>query len=150
MRLDKFLWCVRLYKTRPLAADACHDHVLVDQMPAKPAKTLTIGNVVSVKHNPIWRQFKILEFPPSRVGAKLVAKYIQEITPAEELAKLEEIQLAQVKRERGAGRPTKKDRRDLERFYESFSGADLASDSDADADADSDADSDADADADSN
>lgn len=119
MRLDKFLWCVRLYKTRILAADACkRGQVTVNDLSAKPAKEVSQGQRIGVRCTPIWRQYQILGFPASRVGAKLVANYILEVTPPEETAKLKDIQMSKIQREPGMGRPTKKDRRTWERFQD--------------------------------
>ncbi len=121
MRIDKFLWCVRLSKTRTLAAETCKNgHIKVNDLVAKPSRDLNIGETIHVKQNPIWRSYKILGFPPSRVGAKLVATYITETTSPEELAKLQEIEMAKIIHEPGSGRPTKKDRRDLEKFKQSW------------------------------
>jgi ribosome-associated heat shock protein Hsp15 len=116
VRLDKYLWCVRIFKTRGQAALACKTgKVLLNNNAAKPAVEARIGEEFSIKENPIWRKYKIKDFINSRVGAKLVANYIEEITAKEELEKFEMMKLAaSFDRERGTGRPTKKDRRELD------------------------------------
>ena len=118
-RIDKFLWSVRLYKTRNKAAEACKDKKLtIDGSHVKPSRTVSIGNEFKVKNPPAYRSYKVLQVLSTRVGAKLVADYIEEITPPEIIAELE---LAQenirLQRDRGTGRPTKKDRRDLNDFF---------------------------------
>jgi ribosome-associated heat shock protein Hsp15 len=119
MRLDKFLWCVRLSKTRSIAAKSCQaKHVLVNGLESKPSRIVHERDIISIKSIPIWKTFKVRDFPRSRVGAKLVETYIFETTSKEELAKLEEFQLNQrYNKSLGLkGRPTKKDRRDLSDF----------------------------------
>ena len=119
MRLDKFTWTMRLFKTRSIAAAACNkDKVKLNEHFSKPGKTVSIGDTVSIKENPIWRTFKVHSIPKSRVGAKLVQDNIQEITSAEDKAILEEQKLfnQQQKNFGWEGRPTKKDRRDIEKM----------------------------------
>tara|TARA_B100000795_G_scaffold75023_2_gene53259 strand:+ start:2454 stop:2864 length:411 start_codon:yes stop_codon:yes gene_type:complete len=119
MRLDKFTWAMRLYKTRSIAATACNkDKVKLNNNLSKPGKTVSIGNTIAIKDNPIWRSFKIHAIPKSRVGAKLVADYIIETTTEAELSLLEEQNLInqQQKNFGWGGRPTKKDRRDIDRL----------------------------------
>jgi ribosome-associated heat shock protein Hsp15 len=116
VRVDKYLWCVRIFKTRSQAAMACKTgKVLLNNNPVKPALEIKIGDELSVKENPIWRKYKITESINSRVGAKLVNNYINEVTSKEELEKFETMKLAaSFDRDRGTGRPTKKDRRELD------------------------------------
>lgn len=118
MRLDKFLWCVRLCKTRSLAADECkRGHVQVNGCEGKAAAEVKPGDRVAVRQAPIWRVFEVKALPAARVGAKLVPELVQDITPWEDLEKQEIARKVRVaSREPGTGRPTKKDRRDLERF----------------------------------
>lgn len=120
MRIDKFLWAVRLYKTRSVASNAIKtEQALLNGVFVKPAQAVKKGDVVKVKRNPIWREYKVLELLKNRVGAKLVENYIVECTPKSELEKLEMMKLMPgYDRQRGAGRPTKKERRDLEGFDE--------------------------------
>ncbi|NBC24993.1 MAG: RNA-binding S4 domain-containing protein, partial [Bacteroidetes bacterium] len=90
VRIDKFIWAVRLYKTRSIAAKAVKDdQVFLNEEHIKPAQTVEPGDVVKVKRNPIWRSYRIKELLKNRVGAKLVDQYISECTPPEELEKLE-------------------------------------------------------------
>lgn len=118
MRLDKFLWCIRLCKTRSLATDECRrGHVRLNGQEAKASAEVKPGDQVAVRQAPIWRVFEVKEIPPSRVGAKLVPGLIQDVTSWEDLEKQEIARKVRTaSREPGAGRPTKKDRRDMERF----------------------------------
>ncbi len=120
IRIDKFLWAVRLYKTRSVSANAIKDdQVFLNENLVKPAQTVKVGDVVRVKRNPIWRSYQIKELLKNRVGAKLVENYIVEVTPQEEIEKLEMIKLMPgYDRKKGLGRPTKKERRDLNQFDE--------------------------------
>lgn len=118
MRLDKFLWCVRLAKTRSLASEACkRGHVRLNGQEAKASADVKPGDQVAVRQAPIWRVFEVMEIPASRVGAKLVPGLITDVTPWEDLEKQEIARKVRTaSREPGAGRPTKKERRDMERF----------------------------------
>ncbi len=120
VRIDKFLWAVRLFKTRSQAAEACSKgHVLLNDQPAKPSKDVKIGDTIAVKNKVIFRKYKVLQLLDKRVGAKLVENYIQEITSQDDLMKLklyQEYQRTAVPRRTEKGRPTKKQRRQLDRF----------------------------------
>lgn len=118
MRIDKFLWCVRLCKTRSIAADECkRGHVQVNDREAKAGVEVKESDRFAVRQAPIWRRFEVVQLPASRVGAKLVPALIKDITPWEDLEKQEMARKVQAaSREPGAGRPTKRERRDLERF----------------------------------
>jgi ribosome-associated heat shock protein Hsp15 len=118
MRIDKFVWTVRLYKTRSIAAEAVKaGEVLLDEKQIKPAQAIKAGEILRIKRNPIWRSFKILGIPKNRIGAKLLSEFLEECTSPAELEKLEMMRLMPgFDREKGAGRPTKKDRRDLDSF----------------------------------
>lgn len=121
MRSDKWLWAVRLFKTRTQAADACSGgKVKLGGDNIKPAKELKIGDVVEMKKGPIHRSYKVLDFPKSRLGPKEVGLYCEDITPETEVLKLESLKLVmgQGRRERGTGRPTKKDRREMDGFID--------------------------------
>lgn len=120
IRIDKYLWAVRLYKTRSVSATAIKtEQVLLNDQLIKAAQTVKIGDVIKVKRNPIWRSYRVKDLLKRRVGAKLVPEYITECTPAGEIEKLEMMKLMPgFDRQRGAGRPTKKERRDLEGFDE--------------------------------
>jgi ribosome-associated heat shock protein Hsp15 len=118
VRIDKFIWAVRLFKTRSISAKAVKsDQVLLNEEKIKPAQTLKVGDVIKIKRLPIWRSYKVKELLERRVGAKLVDQYIDDVTPDEELEKLEMMKLMPgYDRERGKGRPTKKERRNLDDF----------------------------------
>ncbi len=120
VRIDKFLWCVRLYKTRSDATDAVKNNkVLLNGNTIKPSKEVVVGNVISIKKPPVTYSFRIKDLIANRQGAKLVNLYIDNVTPEEELKKLELAALESFAvRDRGAGRPTKRDRRDIETFLE--------------------------------
>jgi len=120
MRIDKYLWCIRYYKTRNKATDACKKgHVSLNEAKVKPAKEVFVGDLLVVRKNQINYQLKVLDFPKNRVGAKLVDIYRKDTTPKEAFDHIE--MLSQAKsyyRNKGAGRPSKKDRRDIEEFNE--------------------------------
>ena len=117
-RVDKFIWAVRLFKTRSLAANQCKTNkILVNNEPVKPAKEVKIGDTVSIKKNGAIFSYKVLDLLEKRVGAKLVANYIIDTTPPEEIEKYKLFQASQqTYRQNGLGKPTTKDRRSLERF----------------------------------
>ena len=119
-RLDKFVWAVRLFKTRTLASDQCKkNHVLINDEASKPSKNVKPNDVITIKKSGVHFRYKVLSELEKRVGAKLVADYIKEVTTIEELEKYKTIQMAQkVYRQNGLGRPTKKDRRDINDFWE--------------------------------
>ena len=117
MRLDKFLWCVRLCKTRSVAVDECkRGHVQLNDHEAKASAEVKPGDRIAIRQAPIWRRFEVKQIPASRVGAKLVPELIKDITPWEDLEKQVIARKVRVaSREPGAGRPTKRERRDLDR-----------------------------------
>lgn len=121
MRVDKFLWCVRYFKTRSIATDACKQgKVRVKDAVVKPSREVYPTDKVTVRKNQINYEIEILDLPPSRVGAKLVNIYINDVTPKEEFEKLELLKYSQdYYRKKGTGRPTKKDRRELDDWFES-------------------------------
>lgn len=118
VRIDKFLWAMRIYKTRSIAADACKNgRITMNGVQLKPSRTFHVGDTFSVRKGPITYTYRILQLCQNRLGAKLVPEYIRDITPKEQLELLELARLAgQSGRDRGTGRPTKKDRRDIEVF----------------------------------
>jgi ribosome-associated heat shock protein Hsp15 len=119
-RLDRWLWAVRLFKTRALAADACRaGSVEIAGQPAKPAREVHAGETVAVRQGLITRTLRVVGVPRSRVGAKLLPDYCTDLTPPAEYEKLREHRTQQfLARERGSGRPTKRDRRALDRLFE--------------------------------
>ena len=118
MRVDKFLWSVRYYKTRALATDAIKkNRVKVNGNIVKASKEIIPGDQIEVKKDQINLSFKVINVPKSRIGAKLLSLHIVDTTPKEEYEVLELRKLSQdYYRERGEGRPTKKDRRDLDDY----------------------------------
>jgi len=120
MRIDKYLWCIRVFKTRSLATTACKKgQVKIDGTNLKPSKDIFGGELIVVRKNQINYQIKVLDLPTSRVGAKLVDIYRKDSTPKEEFEKNELLKYSKdYYRKKGAGRPTKKDRRDIEDFTE--------------------------------
>ena len=122
VRLDKYLWAVRVFKTRSDAADAIRNNrVLVNNAYAKPSREVQLGDIISVKKMPATYSYKVLELVSSRQGAKNVPQYCLNITPQEELDKLNvPHETIFVFRERGMGRPTKKDRRNIDALMDGF------------------------------
>jgi ribosome-associated heat shock protein Hsp15 len=115
VRIDKYLWAVRVFKTRSLATEACKKgKVLVDEIAVKASRTVKSGDVIRVKKMPVIYSYRVKETIEKRVGAKIVHNHVEDITPAEELAKLEMQDDFYIKRDRGTGRPTKKERRLLD------------------------------------
>ena len=119
-RLDKWLWAARIFKTRTIAADACKNgRVTVDGQTLKPARTVKVGEVVSVKKPPITYSFKILNAIETRVGAKLISEVYENVTDPKQYELLEMSRISGfIDRARGTGRPTTKDRRALDAFVD--------------------------------
>lgn len=117
-RIDKWLWSVRIYKTRSIAATACkNSRVRIGETIAKPSTPVKSGDIVHVRKPPVTYSFRVLGLPPSRVGAKLVAQFLENITPQSEYDLLELQKMSGLERRaKGLGRPTKKERRDLDDF----------------------------------
>jgi len=118
MRIDKYLWCIRMFKTRSLATTACKKgHVKINESNCKPAKEVFGNELITVRKNQINYQIKVLDLPKSRVGAKIVDLYRKDCTPKEEFEKTELLKFAKdYYRKKGTGRPTKKDRRDIDDY----------------------------------
>lgn len=116
LRIDKWLWAVRLYKTRSDAAEACRtNHVLVNDGYTKPSREVKVGDVVSVKKAPVVYSFRVVELVSNRQPSKNVALYAENITSQSELDKLNiPKETVFIMRERGTGRPTKRDRREID------------------------------------
>jgi ribosome-associated heat shock protein Hsp15 len=120
VRIDKWLWAVRVFKTRSQATEACKKgRVEIGNLPVKPSRDVHPGEVVKVRKPPITRSLKVLVLAEKRMSAKLTADYVEDVTPPEEF----EIQDMQKQmnwnsRDRGAGRPTKKERRKLDDFFD--------------------------------
>ncbi|MBQ1222291.1 MAG: RNA-binding S4 domain-containing protein [Alistipes sp.] len=122
IRLDKYLWAVRIFKTRSDAADAIRNNrVLVNEAYAKPSREVKVGDQISVRRQAVTYKYKVLDLVSSRQGAKNVPQYCLDITPQSELDKLNAPrETIFVYRDRGTGRPTKKERRELDSLMEGF------------------------------
>jgi ribosome-associated heat shock protein Hsp15 len=120
VRIDKWLWAVRLFKTRSLATEECKKgRITIDGVSVKPSRVPKPGDIIKIRKNPVTYSYKVIAITGKRVGAKLVAEFALDITPPEELKILElRQQVSPFERDRGAGRPTKKDRRDLDRLQD--------------------------------
>ncbi len=118
IRIDKWLWAVRIFKTRSMATNACKNNkVSINETSVKPSHTVKIGDVIEVKHPPITRTFKVIGLLEKRVSAKIAKDFVEEITPAEEFEKLKAIRNNPLAlREKGTGRPTKRERRKIDRL----------------------------------
>lgn len=120
VRIDKWLWAVRLFKTRTLAVEACKKgRVSIGGTQVKPSRNIKVGEVIEIKRPPIVYSFKVLALSEKRMGAKLVPDFMKNVTTPDQLEILELSQIAgNGMRDRGAGRPTKKERRDIDNFTE--------------------------------
>jgi ribosome-associated heat shock protein Hsp15 len=120
MRIDKYLWCTRYFKTRNQATEACRKgHVRIGDQAVKPSREVLPTDEIQVRRNQITYRLKVLDIPSQRVGAKLVDIYRVDSTPAESLEHLKLISSTkEYYRKKGTGRPTKKDRRDLDDYRE--------------------------------
>ena len=118
LRIDKWLWAVRLYKTRSMASDACKkNQVTINGVNVKPSRILKEGEEVIVNKPPIKRTYKVLGLLGKRLSATLVKEFIEDITPPEEIEQLEMMKYVKgIYRDKGEGRPTKKERRDIDKF----------------------------------
>lgn len=118
MRIDKYLWCVRYFKTRNMVTELCKkNHVTVNGQVTKPSREVFPGDDITFRKDQITYKIKVLAIPENRVGAKLVTIYRKDETPPESFAHLELLKLSKEHyRKTGEGRPTKKDRRDLENY----------------------------------
>ena len=116
VRLDKYLWAIRAFKTRSEATDACSGgKIRVNGASGKPSKAVKIGDLLEVRKGPVTLSYKITALLENRVGAQLVADYATDLTPESERAKMHApAETIVLRRDRGAGRPTKKDRRELD------------------------------------
>ena len=117
-RLDKWLWAARIFKTRTIAADACKNgRIAVNGVNVKPSRMVKVGDTVSVRKPPVTYQFKILKTIEQRVGAKLLPEIYENVTAPDQYELLEMIRIGRFAgRARGTGRPTKKDRRQMDAF----------------------------------
>lgn len=123
VRIDKYLWSIRVFKTRSEATDACKGgKVRVNGDDIKPSRDVKVGDVIVVRKGAVTYTYKVLELIDKRQGPKLVSQYAENLTPEEELAKLKApVETFFLKRDRGAGRPTKKDRRQMDALWDELS-----------------------------
>lgn len=122
VRIDKFLWSVRIFKTRSIASEECRKgRVIINDVQVKPSRLISKDEIITVKKLPVVYTYRVIEPIENRVGAKLVQSHIEDLTPEEEKMKLE-ISHASLNgyRLKGAGRPTKKERRNLDRLINDF------------------------------
>lgn len=122
VRIDKYLWAIRVFKTRSEATDACNGgKVKIEGVNAKPSKNVKPGDVISVRKGVVNYEFRVLQPLEKRVGAKLVPDYAENLTPQEEIDKMRApVETFFVARDRGTGRPTKKDRREIEQLWDAI------------------------------
>ncbi len=120
VRIDKWLWAVRLFKTRSQATEACKKgRVEIGNLSVKPSREIRPGEIIKIRRQPIDRSYKVLALAEKRMSAKLTAGFIEDVTPPEELEILEmQSQMNWLSREKGTGRPTKKERRKLDDFFD--------------------------------
>lgn len=121
-RIDKYLWAVRVFKTRSEATDACNGNkVQINGVNAKASKAVKIGDSIKVRKGTVLYEFKVIQLSGTRMGASLVPEFAQNLTSESELAKLHApVETFFVRRERGSGRPTKKERRELDALWDEF------------------------------
>lgn len=119
-RIDKYVWAIRLFKTRSEATEACNGNkVQINGAPVKPSKAVKVGDTISVRKGAALFTYKVIQLSENRMGAQLVPQYAENLTPQSELDKLHAPrETFFVKRDRGAGRPTKKDRREMDALWD--------------------------------
>ena len=130
MRIDKFLWSVRFYKTRNIAAEEIKkNRVSIGENVVKSSKEVKMGDVIKIKKNQIEYKIKVIDLPTSRIGAKLVALYVIDMTEKDQYDILKMRKSAQdYYRQKGLGRPTKKDRREMDDFSAGSSASEMDND----------------------
>lgn len=122
VRIDKWLWAVRIYKTRSLAAEACKKgRVFMANVAVKPSRNVKVGDIIQIRRNPVLYSFEVLALSENRMGAKLVPEFMKNVTTPDQLELMELGKVAsQLGRQKGTGRPTKKERRDLDTYTTPF------------------------------
>ena len=123
VRIDKWLWAMRIFKTRTVATEACKKgRVMMGGVPVKPSRTIKEGDVINVRKPPVTYSFRVKALAQNRLGARLVPDYMENITPKSELDLLDVVRISGfIDRRKGLGRPTKREGRDLAEFTESLS-----------------------------
>lgn len=121
-RIDKYLWAIRAFKTRTDATDACKGgKVKIGNVNAKPAREVSEGDIIQVRKGAVTFTYRVIRPTENRVGAKLVPEFAENLTPESELEKLRApVETFFITRDRGAGRPTKKDRREIEQMWDAI------------------------------
>ena len=135
VRIDKWLWATRIFKTRTIATDACKKgSVSIAGINVKPSRPLKVGEIVDVRKPPVTYSFRVKALAENRMGAKLVPEYLENVTAASQMELLEMVKISGfINRQKGLGRPTKKDGRELSRFTDdaySYSDTDFEFDDD--------------------
>ena len=119
IRVDKWLWAVRIFKTRNQATEACKKgRILIREQPVKPSRVLRINDIIQVKKPPVVYSYKVTGLLAKRLSARLVKDYIEDVTPKQELEKLKVRETFFISRDKGSGRPTKKERRTMDKLRE--------------------------------
>lgn len=123
VRVDKWLWAMRVFKTRTIATEACKKgRVSMGGIVLKPSRLISVGDVIQVRKPPVTFSFKVLALTENRLGARLVPEYMSNVTPQSELDLLEVVKISGfINRAKGLGRPTKREGRELSKFTESAS-----------------------------
>lgn len=135
VRVDKWLWATRVFKTRTIATEACKKgRVSIGGINVKPSRPLKVGEIVDVRKPPVTYSFRVKALAENRMGAKLVPEYLENVTPASQMELLEMVKISGfINRQKGLGRPTKKEGRELSRFTDdaySYSETDFDFDDD--------------------
>jgi ribosome-associated heat shock protein Hsp15 len=122
IRIDKFLWSARIYKTRSIASDECRKgRIIIKDIQVKPSRVVIANEIIIVKKPPVIYTYRIIEPIENRVSAKLVEQFIEDLTPEPEKAKLNiRGSVGIIHRDKGTGRPTKKERRQIDRIKDDF------------------------------
>ena len=122
IRIDKFLWSVRIYKTRSIASDECRKgRILINDIQVKPSRPVLKNEIITVKKPPVIYLYRVIEPIENRVSAKLVQQFVEDLTPEAEKVKLNiRDSVGIIHREKGTGRPTKKERRQIDRVKDQY------------------------------
>ncbi len=120
VRIDKWVWAMRIFKTRTIAAEACKKgRVMIGDVVAKPSRMVKVGDIINVRKPPVTYSFRVKDLTENRLGAKLVPEYMENVTPQSQYDLLEVVKISGfVDRRKGLGRPTKREGRELSRFRE--------------------------------
>lgn len=135
VRIDKWMWATRIFKTRTIAVEACKKgRISIQGTTVKASRNIKVGEIIQVRKPPITYSFLVVGLIDKRVGAKLVPEYLKDVTPKEQLDLLEASRISGfIDRAKGTGRPTKRDRRDMEHFVSEYTEDDFDFDFDFDA-----------------